>query len=406
MRQWLLLTIGAVSVTACNTTTPPGVPVTLTLNAVSGNNQIASSGAVAAAPLIAQVVSASGGVAGVTLSASSDTRFCTVSPASVSTDSSGNASFTVTALNVTGVNCATSLAIVGQPTSRGTVNFSTAIRPAQRALSPVAPLALPNATVDLSDAGAAAGSVTVSAASNLPAPDANHTYGVYIAKQDLNGNISGVTLLGKTSSFPSAALAAPVNLAGAGFNVVAIALQSIGTGKLENLNSASLITLFTPVAAGTANVSVGLSSDGLRIPSAYTLPATANAQVALTNPNLSLGVASDGISVSISGLPVNPSGWTYAVYATDDAAVTTRLGLLGSNARGGTFNFSSAPPSNAVPAPTGITDSKAKFSRVFVTLEPVSGGDGGLASSTPGSSVILDNASSAWTFGAALPKQQ
>jgi hypothetical protein len=405
MRQWLLLAIGAVSVTACNTTTP-SIPATLTLNAVSGNNQIASSGTAAAAPLIAQVVSASGGVAGVALVASSDTRFCTVSPASAITDLSGNASFTVTALNVTGVNCPSSLTVVGQPTSRGTVNFSTAIRPAQRTLSPVTPLALPGATVDVTDVGAAAGSVTVSAASNLPTPDANHTYGVYIAKQDSNGNISNVTLLGKTSSFPSVALATPVNLAGAGFNVVAIALQSIGTGKLDNLGSASLITSFTPVAAGTANVSLGLSSDGLRIPSAYTLPTAASAQVALTNPNLGLGVASDGISVTLSGLPENPSGWTYAVYATDDAAVTTRLGLFNSNARGGTFNFNSAPPSNAAATPTSITDAKAKFSRVFVTLEPVSGGDGGLANSTPGSSVVLDNTSSAWTFGAALPKQQ
>jgi hypothetical protein len=405
MRQWLLLTIGAVSVTACSTT-PLSIPATLTLNAVSGNNQIASGGAVAAAPLIAQVVSASGGAPGITLSASSDTRFCTVSPASASTDSGGNASFTVTALNITGVNCTTSLAVVGQPTSRGAVNFNTAIRPAQRTLGVVAAPALPSASVAVTDAGAAAGSVTISAASNLPAPDANHTYGVYIAKQDGSGNVSGVTLLGKTSSFPSAALNAPVNLAAAGFNVVAIALQSIGTGKLENLNNASLITSFTPAPAATANVNLSLLTDGLRIPSAYILPATASAQVALTNPNLGLGVAGDGISVSLSGLPENPSGWTYAVYTTDDAAVTTRLGLFNSNARGGTFNFSSASPSNAAPAPATITDAKAKFSRVFVTLEPVSAGDGGLANSTPGSGVVLDNASSAWTFGAALPKPQ
>ncbi len=405
MRQWLLLAFGAISLAGCNSAavTPPA---TLTLNSLSGNNQIASSGAAAAAPLTVQVVTATGGVAGVTVNASSDTRFCTVSPASLSTDASGNAAFTVTALGVTGVNCGTSFAVVGQAAARGSVNFNTAIRAAQRPLIAPTAVSLPTATVGVTDAGAAAGSINVSAASNLPVPDASHVYGVYLAKQDANGNVSAVTLLGKTSSFPLVApLVAPANLAAGGYNVVALVLQSVGTGKVENLNNATLVSIFTPVAAGTANVTLSLSSDGLRIPAAYALPLGAAGQVSLTNPNLTAGFAGDGISVAWNALPVNPSGWTYVVYATDDASNTGRLGNFNSNGRTGNFNYGSPTPANGA-LPTAITDLKAKFSRVFITLEPVSSGDGGPANATAGASVVLDNASSAWVFGAGLPKTQ
>jgi hypothetical protein len=403
MRQALLIALGLVSVTACNSA--PGIPATLTLNQVSGNNQIGSSGTAVAAPLVVQVVSGAGPAGGVALTASSDPRFCTVSPATASTDASGNASFTVTALGTAGVNCATAIAIVGQPAARGAVSFTTSIRPAQRALSAVANPNLPSATASVTDAGLGAGSVTVSAVSNLPTPDSNHVYGVYLAKQDASGNVSAVTLLGKTSGFPSAAFTAPTNLAGAGFNVLAIVLQSAGVGRVDNLNNATLVAPFTPVTAGTASVSLTLTSNGLRLPAPYSLPATAAATVISTNPNIGVGVAGDGISVEWSGLSVAPSGWEYVVYASDAGGTNTRLGTFGSNGRGGTFNFNSPQPSNSTPAPGAITDGKAKFSRVFVTLEPTSSGDGGFASATAGATVVLDNASNAWTFGTGFKQQ-
>jgi hypothetical protein len=404
MRHWLWLSLGVVSLSACNSA--PGIPATLTLNTVSGNNQIVSSGAASPAPLVVQVLSSSGAATGVALNASTDARYCSVAPLNATTDASGNASFTVSALGVAGVNCTTAIAIVGQPASRGALNFTTIIRPAQRALTAVSSPNLPTATVSVTDAGLGAGSVTVGAASNLPTPDANHVYGVYLAKQDASGNVSAVTLLGKTSSFPSGALTAPTNLATAGFNVVALVLQSAGSGRVDNLNNATLISAFTPVPSGTASVTLSLTSNGLRLPAPYSLPSSAGATVVSTNPNLNLGVAGDGISVEWSGLSVAPSGWDYVVYATDASSAMTRLGTFNSNGRAGTFNYNSPQPSNTAPVPTAITDAKPKFSRVFLTLEPTSSGDGGFASAAPGATVVLDNASSAWTFGAGTPKQQ
>ncbi len=396
MRSWVFLAFAAVSLVGCNTAAP-SIPATLTINAVSGNNQIAASGSAVGTPLVIQVVSSSGAASGVSVAAFTDTRYCSISPATASTDTNGNASFTVTALAITGVTCNSNLTIVGQTVSRGTIAFNTFIRPAQRNLSLVSTLALPTATATVTDAGAATGSVNISAASNLPTPDSNHTYGIYMARQDINGNISNVSLLGKSSSFPlPAALAAPTNLATNGNNVLAIVLQAIGAGRVNDLNNATLVTAFTPVAAGTANVAMTLSAEGLRLPTAYTV-SSASAQVTLTNPNINLGVAGDGISVAWTGLPVNPSGWVYVLNTTDAASVSTRVATFNSNGRNGTSNFNAQAPSNST-IPSSIVDAKDKFSRVFVTLEPLSAGDGGFASSTTGATVVLDNATSLWTL--------
>ncbi len=403
MYKWFVFLLSAASLSACNSTT--SLPTTLTLNQLSGNNQIASSGAAAPAPLVVQVVSVGGAAAGITVATSSDTRYCTVSPASVATDASGNASFSLTALSITGVACTTSFAIVGQPASRGALNYSTAIRPAQRTLS-AGVVALPSASATVTDAGSLASSVNVSAASNLPTPDANHTYGVYLAKKDASGNVSAVTLLGTTASFPlSAAFTGPVNLASSSYNVIAVNLQASGTGKIANFENATLVTAFTPVASGTATVTISLSSDGLRIPAPFTLPANASAQASLTNPNLNLGVAGDGISLTWNALPINPSGWKYALYAGDASGATTRLSAFNSNGQSGNVNFSSPAPANGA-LPSSITDLKAQFTRVFITLEPISSGDGGYASGAAGAVIALDSGSSAWVFDAPLPVQQ
>ncbi len=391
----VVLISSALSLASCSSNT--AFPSTYTLNPASNSNQIAASGS--SVNVAVQLVDVGGaGVGNIKLSALADVRYCTVSPAGATTDASGNASFSVTALGITGVNCTTGITVVGASTSRATVNFATFIRPAQRGLSVPATVALPNGAATVTDAGAAASSISLSSIANLPAPDSNHTYGVYLAKQDLNGNVTGQTLLGKTAVLPPlAAFVGPVNLASGGYNVLEVALQSVGAGKLDVTNSASLIGNFTPVAAGTANVTLGVNADGLRVTTPFSLPSGASAQMTLSNPNLNLGVAGDGISLAWSGLPQNPGGYSYLVYATDGAALTSRLGAFTSNGRSGTFKFESQAPANGA-IPSGITDLKTKFDRVFVTLEPTSAGDGGTASGTPGTLVVLDNASNAWTF--------
>ncbi len=401
MRIQLQVILGlgaALSLASCSSSTP--LPTTFTLNPSSGINQIAASGS--SVNLGVQVVDASSsGVGNIKLSALSDARYCTVNPTTATTDASGNAAFSVTVLGITGVNCATGITIVGASTSRATVNFATFVRPAQRSLNVPASVIVPSGTATITDAGTSASSITISSIANLPTPDSGHTYGVYLAKQDANGNVTGQILLGKTAVLPpAAAFAGPVNLAAGGYNVLEIALQSVGAGKLDVTNSASLIGTFAPVVAGAANVTLGMNADGLRFTTSFSLPSSASAQLTLTNPNLNLGVAGDGISLAWTGLPQNPGGYSYIVYATDAAAITTRLGSFSSNGRSGVFKFESQAPANAA-IPSGINDLKTKFSRAFVTLEPTSAGDGETASATPGTLIVLDNASNAWTFDTA-----
>jgi hypothetical protein len=385
----------ALSLASCSSSS--SLPSTYTLNPTGSTNQITASGS--SVNVGVQVVDASSsGVGNIKLSALSDARYCTVSPATATTDASGNAAFTVTTLGITGVNCTTGITVVGASASRATVNFATFVRPAQRGLSVPNSVVLPTGTATITDAGASASSITISSVANLPTPDSSHTYGVYLAKQDINGNVTGQTLLGKTAVLPpTAAFAGPVNLASSGYNVLEIALQSAGAGKLDVINSASLIGTFTPVAAGSANATLGVNADGLRVTTPFSLPSTANGQITLSNPNLNLGVAGDGISLAWTGLPQNPGGYSYIVFATDATAITTRLGSFSSNGRSGTFKFESQAPANGA-LPSSISDLKTKFDRVFVTLEPTSAGDGGTASSAPGALIVLDNASSAWTF--------
>ncbi len=123
-------------------------------------------------------------------------------------------------------------------------------------------------------------------------------------------------------------------------------------------------------------------------PTATTLDLSkASALLSLSSPHAALGASNDSFTLRISGLPAAPTGYVYVLWHTDASSVTTALNSF-KNAGTGNLNYSSPPPANASSS-AAPTDSRAGFSRVFVTLEA-----GNALPAAPGDLVALDTADS------------
>lgn len=216
----------ATALAACSSTpTPPQIPGAFTLQPTSASTLTVASGT---STLITVQVSAPSGssATGLPLSATTDARYCTLDRTSATTDANGNATFNLTPGPIGGVTCTTSVTLLSVNSSRSNVAVNTFIRPLQRVLTIPAAVALPSVSVNVSDAGNAASAVTISGLSNVAALDAAHTFGVYLAKTDVNGIANSITLVGRVSSgttFP-VSFPGPANLASSGYNTVGLVL--------------------------------------------------------------------------------------------------------------------------------------------------------------------------------------
>jgi hypothetical protein len=247
----------ASALAACSSTQPlPQNSVAFTLQATTPSALTISSST--STPITFQVSAPSGtSAAGLTLNASTDARYCSLDQASATTDANGTATFNLISGPVGGVNCATSVTLLNVITSRGNATLNTFIRPLQRVLQTPPTVALPSVSVNITDAGPTTSTVTLAAPINLDAPDSAHSYGVYLAKTDVNGAVSGVTFVGRINSntnFPMS-FPGPINLASGGYNTVGLVLQ--GTAGVTNLGGNALLGNFTPAAGGSSNTDSG-----------------------------------------------------------------------------------------------------------------------------------------------------
>ena len=385
----------ATALAACGSTpTAPQTTGVFTLQPTSASTLTVASGI--STPITVQVNAPSGSsAAGLPLSATTDARYCTLDRTSATTDANGNATFNLTPGPIGGVTCTTSVTLLSVNSSRGNIAVNTFIRPLQRVLATPSGVALPSVSASVTDAGNAASTVTISALGNVAALDTAHTYGVYLAKTDVNGIANTVTLVGRISSgatFP-VTFSGPANLASSGFNTVGLVLQ--GTAGISNLSGNALLGGFTVAPLGSSSTTLILPQIGVTNPAPYAV-AGASAQVSLTSPNAALGVGNDSLSVVWNGLPLSPTGTRYVVYGSD-GKTTTRLGNFSATTSTGTFTFNAPVPANTSTPGTTVTDARANYTRVFVTLEPVSASDGAFPSNQPGPTVVLDGALSSWT---------
>ncbi len=371
---------------------PPQVnlPAPNSVNIVSGNNQVASSGQSFPAPLTVKVVNAEGnGVAGARLNVTADTRLCVPSATSLTTNAQGEASFTLAAQAATNVSCSTSVSLEGSPASSRTgVTFTGFIRPAQRVLQIPNTLNLPQLAVSIQDG--ATSTITLDSFQNLPALDADHTYAVYSFRRDpATTAVSCVRLAGvldatdlsngsKTFSLPPIAMGAACggttgSINAMGHNALSLSLQPL-----------------TPAAPSTTAV-----------PNPFQVPAEATGTIVMESPFLSYNHANSRAVITLRGLEPAPPSHFYTVYRQNEAGTIFRLGTVNITGRtvAVSLTASLSTPANSTPPATSLVDQKGEFHRVFVTLEPVAQTEGDFASLNPGPLVVLDTATpGVWQF--------
>ncbi len=427
MRRYILLLIG---LTACSqpapvvNVSPPQVtlPSAHSLNIVSGNNQVASSGQAFPNPLVVKVLNAQGqGVAGVKLSVTADTRLCQPSSTALTTDAQGEASFTLTAQAATGVSCSTAVAIDGSAaSSRGVVTFTGFIRPAQRQLAIPSPLSLPSIDVQIQDGSNS--SITLNNFQNLPALDADHVYAVYsFRKEPTTTAVSCVRLVGvlnsgdlttgsKTFTLTPVAMGTACggttgSISTMQHNALSLSLQPLlppqpGASAVPNVFL--LASYATPSASGTAAATAQATAYGLSNTSLFEVPAGASGTVVLESPYLAYNYVNSRVVVTLRNLEPPPPGHFYTIYRQNQANQVFRLGTVSVTGRRAVVSLTSSlpTPSNATPPATSLVDQKGEFQKVFVTLEPVAVGEGDFASPDPSPLVVLDTTSpGVWQLG-------
>jgi len=402
---------------------PPQVdlPPIYTLNIVSGNNQVASSGQAFPAPLRVKVVNNQGqGVAGARLTVTTDTRICTANPTALTSDAQGEASFTLNALVATNVSCNPAVALDGSPASaRSAVTFSGFIRPAQRSLSIPGTLNLPSLSVTVQDG--LSSTITLNNFENLPALDDDHVYAVYSFRLDaatttvscnrLVGilNSSDLTSGSKTFSLPSIAMGAACggttgSITAMQHNALSLSLQPLtpaapAAGSIPN--PFLVATYTTPPSGNSANATAVSTTYGLFNRTEFQVPSTAEGTVVLESPFLSYNHANSRAVVTLRGLEPAPPSHFYTVYRQNDAGAVFRLGTVSIAGRTVTVSLTATlpTPSNASPPASSLVDQKNEFYRIFITLEPVAQTEGDFASPNPAPLVVLDTGSpGVWQF--------
>jgi hypothetical protein len=184
---------------------------------------------------------------------------------------------------------------------------------------------------------------------------------------------------------------------------------SVTAGSGGGLSCAVTVSLPSVSAARAAlgfNLSIRDLQRALTAPSStLTVPttpnpttldlSTVNALMSLSSPNAALGSANDSFNLRVSGLPPVPAGYTYVLWATNAASVTTGLEAFKNAANTSvSVSYNAAPPANSASIPTPPTDNKANFTRVFVTVE-----SGSAIPAMPSALVALDTGSSVFVQG-------
>ncbi len=402
---------------------PPQVnlPPAYTLNIVSGNNQVASSGQTFPSPLRVKVLNSQAqGVAGVRLSVTTDARVCTANPTTLTTDAQGEASFTLSALAATNVACNPAVAIDGGAASaRGAVTFTGFIRPGQRELAVPPTLSLPLLDVAVQDG--ATSFITLDNFQNLPALDADHIYAVYSFRLEaattavtcnrLIGFLDSADLGGgsKTFSLPPVAMGTACggttgSIATMQHNALSLTLQpripaSPSTTSLPN--PFLLATYTTPAPGGSTTATAESTTYGLFNRQPFQTPSDATGVVVLESPFLSYNHANSRAVITLRGLEPAPPSHFYTLYRQNEAGTIFRLGTVNIAGRtvAASLTATLPTPSNASPPATSLVDQKGEFHRIFVTLEPVAQTEGDFASPNPAPLVVLDTASpGVWQF--------
>lgn len=402
---------------------PPQVnlPAPNSLNIVSGNNQVASSGQSFPAPLTVKVVNAEGnGVAGARLNVTADTRLCVPSATSLTTNAQGEASFTLAAQAATNVSCSTTVALEGSPASSRTgVTFTGFIRPAQRVLQIPNTLNLPQLNVSIQDG--ATSTITLDSFQNLPALDTDHTYAVYSFRRDpATTAVSCVRLAGvldatdlsngsKTFSLPPIAMGAACggttgSINAMGHNALSLSLQPLTPAAPSTTavpNPFLVATYTTPAPSASTTATAQSTTYGLFNLTPFQVPAEATGTIVMESPFLSYNHANSRAVITLRGLEPAPPSHFYTVYRQNEAGTIFRLGTVNITGRTVAVSLTASlpTPANNTPPATSLVDQKGEFHRVFVTLEPVAQTEGDFASLNPGPLVVLDTAApGVWQF--------
>lgn len=402
----------------------PGGP-TYSLNIVSGNQQVGSSGAAFPAPLVVQAVDAKGqGVPDLSINVLTDSRLCSLPAEIPLTNAEGKLSIVLSAGVATDVVCPTVFTLNGQAaSSRGSVSFTSFIRPAQRGLRLPTSLALPSVAVGIEDG--AQSRFAFSEFRNWPVLSPAYRLNAYAYRAGPNGEIDCVRFLGsfpETVEVGAGTLTVSLSLVGSvpaaltcgvapgltgsaaalSLNVVAVVLQSSSTPPSSSpsvVESPFLLGFFpTPARDGTSRADLYLWGVGLERALLFEMPTSAQGVLSLESPYLAYNAYNSGFRAIFSGFPRNPAGYRYAVYRTNRDARTFRVGSFSVGTSGAPVELSYRLPlpSNSNP-PGQPLDQKGEFGRVFVTLEPVA--DGEFPSNLAGRVVVLDTETEgAWTM--------
>lgn len=269
--------LAPIALFGCQTALPNN-PV-YALNYASGvqQNQVVAAGS--SAVLSVNVSSSTGGmVGGLGLSATVNNGYCGLVSSSASTDTTGNASFTLTAGSAGGLACTVTVNLPSLNASRAAVNFTVNVRAIQRVLT------------------------------------------------------------------------APVT---------------------------SLVIATTPNPT-TINL------------------ASTTAQMTLSSPNAALGSANDSLNLRIANLPALPNTFTYVLWATNAASLTTGLDAFRNAGNAPVaIGFNATPPANVgTNSPATPIDNKANYTRVFVSIEA-----GSSIPATPSTQIALDTGTSVFVQG-------
>ena len=193
---------------------------------------------------------------------------------------------------------------------------------------------------------------------------------------DASGNASFGVLAGSGGSLAcTVAIGLPsvnASRAAVNFTINIRAIQRVLTAPVSSL---SIATVPTPTTINLANTT---------------------AQMTLSSPNAVLGSANDSLNLRISNLPALPNSFTYVLWATNAATLTTGLDAFRNASNTPlAIGFNATPPVNTgTNSPVTPVDNKTNYNRVFVTIE-----SGSAIPATPSTQIALDTGSSLFVQG-------
>lgn len=182
--------------------------------------------------------------------------------------------------------------------------------------------------------------------------------------------------------------------AGTGGNLsctVSVSLPSVNASRATVNFTVSIRAIQRSLTAPVASLSIATTPN----PTTISL-AGVSAQMTLSSPHAALGSANDSLNLRIAGLPALPNTFTYVLWATNAASVTTGLDTF-RNASNSPIvvNYTATPPTNVgTNSPVTPTDNRGNYTRVFVTIEA-----GSAIPAAPSSQVALDTGSSVFVQG-------